>query len=124
MLSVFQIGVGVQFDRFNQPIDAEDLHDNLLPSIRRMLASEFGGYTEKQTSGGWINPDGHLVEEEGRTFSVLYDPTKVSRNLLAFRADCVGQILNQHSVVRIWADNDASIKKVAYPLSAPGWDKV
>lgn len=39
--------------------------------IRQRAAHLFGGYTLYETTGGWTNGAGRLVEEEGRTLMVL-----------------------------------------------------
>jgi len=117
-MDICSLIVGVKFDRHNQTIDHEKLHDDILPSIRHLLATEFGGYTEVITTGGWINPDGHLVEEEGRQFTILVDVSmpqyRKQINIFQFRCECIGRMLNQHSIVRI-IKGVALIKEVPYP---------
>ena len=66
-----------------------------LDKIRAMLASEFGGYTESATLGGWMNPQGKLVTEQGRKFEVY---TYKTENALDC-ANTMARLLNQHSVV-------------------------
>lgn len=102
-MDICSIVVGVEIDRQDNRIDRESLHDSILPDIRYMLAKAFGGYTENVLSGGWITPDGQLMEEEVRQFTVFIDvgDGRDWKSIFCFCADRVGEKLNHHSIVRI-----------------------
>lgn len=61
-----EFGFGVGLDRNQSPIDGVQREDAL-----HLITSEcvrlFGGYTLTQTTGGWRNPAGVLVQEPGYT---------------------------------------------------------
>ena len=38
--------------------------------LRETLATRFGGYTETEGRGGWVNPRGELVQEQVRVYDV------------------------------------------------------
>lgn len=81
-----------------QDRDGNAIKDTLhkLQNIRAKLARDFGGYTEVQSFGGWINPEGELVEELGRTWTIYTDKGYgVAHNAAEF----VSFELNQDSVV-------------------------
>lgn len=67
-----------------------------LGNIRKEAARLFGGYTLRSVTGGWVNPEGRLVEEPGYTLQV-FDDGSTNGN----RAAMVGVIkeqLNQAAV--------------------------
>lgn len=86
---------GVTQDR-----DGNSIHDSLtkLKRIRLRMAKDFGGYTEAQTYGGWINPEGDLVEEIGRAWTIYADGEFIY-NKAHKLAEFVSFELNQDSVV-------------------------
>jgi len=43
---------------------------------RHGLAKAFGGYTQTQAKGGWIDPEGHEFEEDSLVFNCLLDSSK------------------------------------------------
>ena len=45
-------------------------------AIRRQLVARFGGYTEADTTGGWVDDDGYLVEERGKRWTCLASMTR------------------------------------------------
>jgi hypothetical protein len=70
----------------------EDRHGNALPaqtlqqalaSIRAKLAHTFGGYTERESLGGWINSAGILITEPGRQWIALTDKSARDADPLA-----------------------------------------
>lgn len=64
------ITTGTGQDQAGQPIDAGTLAQ-ALATVRADLAATFGGYTEAETFGGWVDDRGQLVTEPGRRFVVL-----------------------------------------------------
>lgn len=64
------ITAGTGFDRHGNPLDAQDVQ-TALAGIRATLARAFGGYTETESLGGWINGAGDLVTEPGRRWIAL-----------------------------------------------------
>jgi hypothetical protein len=54
--------IGIEKDREGRQIDAQT-RANALAAIRVKAAQTFGGYSLFNGAGGWINPEGHLVEE-------------------------------------------------------------
>ena len=71
--------------------------------IRNEAAKQFGGYTETKANGGWINPEGLLVEECSTVFTICADDGQAVREFASY----VRETLNQHSVVFTDAENNA-----------------
>lgn len=66
-----------------------------LRNTRALLASEYGGYTETTTMGGWLNPEERLVTELGRKFEVYAEETDNAKEV----ARLIARYMQQHSVV-------------------------
>lgn len=49
----------------------EGMVADAVSTVRRQLAARFGGYTETDSVGGWIDDDGYLVEERGKRWVCL-----------------------------------------------------
>jgi len=62
----FTIGIGM--DKHGSHIHRAE---ELLNLASRRVAETFGGYTLTRGSGGWIAPNGELVEESSVVFSVV-----------------------------------------------------
>lgn len=86
---------GIEKDRDNQQIPP-DVRANALTEIKRDAAQRFGGFTYFHGAGGWINPDGALVEEGSIRFDVYTD--KPFSSVYDF-ATFGGVRLNQASVL-------------------------
>src|SRR5689334_21475876 len=65
-----EIGFGIGNDRNGFPIKARTLQHNKT-AIETRAVHEFGGYTWINTSGGWMNPKGVCVKEQGMTLLLL-----------------------------------------------------
>ncbi len=73
-----EFGFGIEEDKDGNGISPQKLRNDLLPSIESFAAQTFGNYTLYQTDGGWINPQGRLVQERGMTLMVLVSPDRVN----------------------------------------------
>jgi hypothetical protein len=96
---------GITQDRDGNPI-----FDTLtkLQRIRLKMAREFGGYTETNTYGGWINGEGHLVEEIGRQWVILADSALGIYGKAHKMAEFISFELNQDSVILEVIESSAS----------------
>ncbi len=92
-MRIVTLTVGYGFDKNNNPLpDAS----NLLQKVRQNLAQTFGGFTETEGVGGWINPDtGVEVMEACKVYSIATDkPSEIVETSAAVARDT----LHQHSV--------------------------
>lgn len=64
----YRIYFGVGEDRDRQPIP--DL-DRSIKRIKQAACSCFGGFTLVESAGGWLNPEGIVVEEKGYVLTIL-----------------------------------------------------
>jgi len=93
------ITAGIGEDRHGHAIDPQALQ-TALAGIRATLAGAFGGYTERETYGGWINDTGELVTEPGRQWVALTDMAAREADPAAEAvAEYVRDVLKQASVV-------------------------
>ena len=93
----FTAGIGE--DGNGRPLDPQEL-TQALAAIRAGIAHTFGGYTERETFGGWINSAGELVTEPGRQWIALTDKPAREADTLAHRlADRIRGLLRQQSVM-------------------------
>lgn len=57
-------------------LPSEDNEGQSLASVHKSLKLElaiaFGGFTAYETAGGWVNPEGELIEEDGTTYQVAF----------------------------------------------------
>lgn len=90
------ITAGTEFDRNGRRIADTD---RKLRAIRQHIAARFGGFTEAQTFGGWINGAGELVMESGRQWTILTDDQHATRIAARQLGELVAQVLNQEAVV-------------------------
>lgn len=87
-----------------------------LQKIRQRAVEWFGGYTLTKTQGGWRNPAGWLVEEQGYTLSILVDPSTVLLKDFGYRLEItymvsvIKQALRQQAVVVMLTPIDWSIR--------------
>ena len=95
----FRIGFGIEFDRDQSCIPGREL-DRRLAGIRSNALAQFGGYTESDVRGGWINGKGKAVIESGWQLAIIADNAQLVREFAAYV--CVK--LNQESVVFILPD--------------------
>jgi hypothetical protein len=91
------ITTGAGFDASGEPIDAGTLA-TVLAAVRGDLAATFGGYTETDTYGGWVNGKGELVTEAGKRFVILADDVSGRRDPVE-TAERVREAFGQESVV-------------------------
>lgn len=93
------ITAGIGEDRHGATV-APDALAATLATIRARFASTFGGYTETDATGGWIAPDGRLVVEPAKRWTLLTDADAADAYALGeAAARMVGRGLNQASVV-------------------------
>lgn len=92
----FTITAGTGFDSRGDAI-ALDVLAAKLAVIRSHLAGKFGGFTETETVGGWLNGVGELVLEHGRRWIVLADDSIDYSGQDAARY--VGRMLDQSAVM-------------------------
>lgn len=64
------ITAGTGFDRDGRALSAQRVAQ-ALATIRATLAQTFGGYTETDTLGGWVDGSGELVTEPGKRWTVV-----------------------------------------------------
>lgn len=74
----------------------DQVRSNGLAEVRTLAAREFGGYTLSNAAGGWINPQGVLVEEGAIRLDIYTD--KPHADLFAFAREA-GALFQQQSVV-------------------------
>lgn len=112
----YRIGLGIQEDR-NGHIIPPIVYGRAIALIGERAAELFGGYTITDTTGGWVDGHGKLIEEPGITLSILVeghsrtaDPVRQTRDeqVIAF-ARFAGRALRQHSVALILPDGRAGI---------------
>ena len=93
------ITAGIGEDRNGSPLDGQEV-TQALANIRATVARIFGGYTERETLGGWINSAGELVTEPGRQWIALTaKPAREADELAYALADHVRDMLRQQSVM-------------------------
>ena len=93
------ITAGTGEDASGQPLDAGEVAQ-AVAGIRGTLARMFGGYTERETVGGWINSAGELVTEPGRQWIALTNKPAREADPLAYEvADYARDALRQASVM-------------------------
>lgn len=105
-LTKYDIGFGVGSNCDGEPMTPREVTAGLA-SIRREACELFGGYTLTPTTGGWVNPVGVLVEENGYTLTILVKCGVSARDVASF-ARRLGRRLYQHSVV-LTSGSDAAI---------------
>lgn len=91
----FTAGIGE--DHAGEPLAVPEVN-RALAHIRSHLANVFGGYTETQATGGWINPNGRLVVEPSIRWIVLTDADHAP-DAVEDIARVIGHELRQASVV-------------------------
>ena len=93
------ITAGTGYDATGNALSAQDVQ-TALAGIRATLARAFGGYTEAETMGGWINGAGELVTEPGRRWIALASITAGEAMEAAHAvADYARDALRQESVL-------------------------
>lgn len=94
---------GAGRDRYGLPLTGVNLR---LTQIARYASDKFGGYTLYRHNGGWIGPDGRLLEERGFTVSILSDVLPEAETAFARK---VREAFSQASVVLIRGTGEAEI---------------
>jgi len=112
-MQAYTITLGIGETRNGSPITSH-VRDVALLAVRSDLAHAFGGYTETFTRGGWINPDGRLVTEPGRAFTVFTDESGGAFVIRSW-ARRVGQFFNQDSVCLTLPNGSVEILRIHYP---------
>lgn len=108
----YTITAGTGFDKDGRAISARVVLLALV-SIRALLASLFGGYSESNGTGGWINGHGDLVTEENVTFTIVTD---AAVNDAMQAAESVARLLNQESV--LFTEEDVNSAFIAQKVTA------
>lgn len=98
--SMLQLTVGIGKQANGKTLDKTHVR-NGLNIIRKELSTEFGGYTELNSNGGWVNPRGELVTEKGKTFQVALMQQTTIKNIKSV-AEKARNALNQESVLVIY----------------------
>jgi len=94
------ITAGIGEDANGAPIAGARLAE-VLATIRASFAAGFGGYTETDAMGGWINDAGRLVVEPAKRWVILTTAGAADAKAMAdAAARMVGRGLNQAVVVR------------------------
>lgn len=105
------ITAGTGEDRHGVPLSSSSVA-LALATIRGHLAATFGGFTETDTLGGWVDDGGRLVMEQGKRWTILAD---VPREEAAAQAEVVRRALNQAAVV-LEFEPDVSGQFIAAPV--------
>lgn len=90
----FYVGVGEDKDGVRIPYE---LRQNKLDIANVATAKRFQGYSGYLTRGGWINPEGRLVEEPAMVWEVL--TTEGDEKVINYHAKLLGEIFNQSTVL-------------------------
>lgn len=98
------IGFGIGETRDGFAI-TDDQRRAILQAVKETAAGIFGGFTLFNVQGGWVNPEGRLVEEPG--ISLLICSPQPEHVLREF-ADYVRRVACQHSVVLTGPDGSVS----------------
>lgn len=77
--------------------------------LRRRFAEAFGGYTETEGRGGWVNGDGVLEQEQVRVYDVAMDPGPEARAQLSEIARGVLLASKEAAIYVRYADGDVEI---------------
>lgn len=81
-------------------IPTEDNEGKSLASVHKSLklelAATFGGFTAFETAGGWVNPEGELIEEDGTTYQVAFPLEQMG--LVVSLAHQAGRLAKQQAV--------------------------
>lgn len=96
---IFTIGIGL--DAQNNEISFLT-YKELSTKTFKLLAKTYGGYTAKETLGGWIDDNGNLIEEKSLQIECLHetdnhiDQTHIQANHIGFT---LASLWNQQCVV-------------------------
>lgn len=89
-----------------------------LATIRATLATMYGGYTETDSTGGWVDPSGRLITEPGKVWTVATWDRGDEMICKAKRAaESVRHLLDQTAVVLSIAESSAAFIEAA-PVTA------
>lgn len=78
----------------------QDVENDLANTVRRRLADEYGGFTEKTAKGGWVNPDtGELVTESVRLIETVADGGKDAKTFAKSTARWLQEKSGEHTVM-------------------------
>lgn len=110
-MQLWQVIVGIEHDRNNCPLSAVGQRHGV-DQTYRLAATAFGGYTAVCGHGGWINPEGTLVEERCVILSVATDD---GPSVLKF-AQHVGRLFEQRSVMIVCGGSGVEFHDVDYSL--------
>lgn len=98
----FQITIiaGIGFDKDGDAITAAQ-REMALEAVRQELADKVGGYTEMDSVGGWNGPDGALIQEAGKTWTLVYENASGAKAqaMASTLAGYVRRAFNQNSVL-------------------------
>ena len=76
-----------------------DIALSQIDMVRNLLAETFGGYTEINAAGGWVNPEGKCIQEPVKLFDIaVRKDCKKSNQLLHSIALRVKLSLDQECV--------------------------
>src|SRR4249919_3090054 len=115
----FTITTGAGFDANGVPLDAGKLAQ-ALATVRADLAATFGGYTEAETSGGWVNDRGELVTEPGRRFVILSNADNPSPGAHAHPIETAERVRAAFAQQSVVLEVDApSVVFVTHPAPEP-----
>jgi len=111
MLVKFEIGVGIQFDRYSRPL-ASQYVESAIAQMQLEACKLFGGITLHRVTGGWVSPEDKLVQEDGIVFVILTDESRGSE--VREFANKVGRALNQSAAVFTFVRVEGEIFNVEY----------
>jgi len=89
-------------------------------SLRRAIASEFGGFTALDSFGGWIDDSGKLYEESGVTYQIACEDSESSRLKLRDIAIIHGRAAAQLAVFVSYPNGAAEIIDISHFLGDAG----
>lgn len=88
-----QIVFGQGFDKNGKPLVGAEAK---LQEMERIAANRFGGYSLNYGYGGWVDPQGNLVNEPNATLTIV---TAASETAILSYAQEIKDTFNQQSVL-------------------------
>jgi hypothetical protein len=78
-------------------------------TLKRELCNVFGGYTATPCQGGWVNPQGELIEDYGTAYSVAMLDSEANRAVFKEIANTIGKLAKQQAMYVRYANGEVEI---------------